>query len=82
MALSIKNPEADDLARELAARTGTGLTEAVLLALREQLRRTPRTQEADLATELLAIGARCSALPVLDPRTAEEILDDEAGEWP
>ena len=34
MALSIKHPEADRLARELAAATGENLTEAVLKALR------------------------------------------------
>jgi antitoxin VapB len=39
MALSIKNPEADRLARELAAATGETLTEAVLNALRERLTR-------------------------------------------
>ena len=39
MALSIKHPEADQLARELARETGETLTEAVLLALRERLER-------------------------------------------
>ena len=39
MAFSIKNPEADRLARELAAATGESLTEAVLKALEERLRR-------------------------------------------
>ena len=81
MALSIKNPEADRLARELAAATGESLTEAVLKALRERLRhqqgraRTPRLRE-----ELRAIRERCARLPVLDPRSAEEILGyDERG---
>jgi hypothetical protein len=32
MALSIKDPEADRLARELAARTGETLTEAIVVA--------------------------------------------------
>jgi antitoxin VapB len=39
MALNIKHPDADRLARELAARTGESLTDAVLNALRERLRR-------------------------------------------
>ena len=42
MAFSIKDPEADRLARELAARTGEGLTEAVI-------RRPARTTRADEA---------------------------------
>ncbi|MCB9530155.1 MAG: type II toxin-antitoxin system VapB family antitoxin, partial [Myxococcales bacterium] len=39
MALSIKNDEADRLARELAALTGESLTEAVVVSLRERLAR-------------------------------------------
>lgn len=76
MALSIKHPEADRLARELAQRTGESLTEAVLNALRERLRReTGRAQVPRLAEELAAIRRRCSSLPVLDPRAADEIVD-------
>ena len=37
MALSVKNPEADQLARKLSGVTGLSLTDAVLKALREQL---------------------------------------------
>lgn len=81
MALSIKDPEADRLARELAARTGETLTEAVVVALRERLaREAGRTRSIPLREELAAIRRRCAALPVLDARTAEEILGyDERG---
>lgn len=81
VALSIKHPEADRLARELAHRTGESLTEAVLNALRERLRReTGRAEVPKLAEELSAIRRRCSALPVLDPRPADDILGyDERG---
>ena len=75
MALSIKDPEADRLARELAARTGETLTEAVVVALRERLaRETGRTRSIPLREELAAIRRRSAALPVLDTRTADEIL--------
>lgn len=75
MALSIKDPEADRLARELAARTGESLTEAVLVALRERLaRETGRTRSIPLREELAAIRRRCAALPVVDNRSADEIL--------
>lgn len=75
MALSIKDPEADRLARELAARTGETLTEAIVVALRERLaRETGRTRAIPLSEELSAIRRRCAALPVLDTRTADEIL--------
>lgn len=81
MALSIKHPEADRLARELAARTGETLTEAVVIALRERLaRQAGRTRVVPLREELAAIRRRCASLPVLDERTPEEILGyDEHG---
>jgi antitoxin VapB len=80
MALSIKHPEADRLARQLAETTGEGITEAVLTALRERLARVKNTRRRKLADELRAIGERVAAMPVLDPRTPEEILDyDDRG---
>ena len=81
MALSIKNPEAERLARALAARTGETITEAVLVALRERLKRQQgRSGVRRLKEELLEIGRRCAALPVLDARSPEEILGyDEIG---
>ena len=39
MALSIKDPETDRLARELAKTTGESITEAIRAALRERLER-------------------------------------------
>lgn len=75
MALSIKDPEADRLARELAARTGETLTEAIVVALRERLaRETGRSRGLQLGDELAAIRRRCAALPVLDPRSEDDIL--------
>lgn len=81
MALSIKHPEADRLARELAARTGETLTDAVLNALRERLRRQEgRLQPRRLRDQIREIRKRCSALPVLDDRGPDEILGyDETG---
>lgn len=81
MALSIKDPEADRLARELAARTGETLTEAVVVALRERLARTTgRGGVVPLHEELAAIRRRCASLPMVDRRAPEEILGyDERG---
>jgi len=81
MPLSIKDPAADRLARELAHATGESITTAVAVALSERLERVrglPRGR--DLAGELTAIALRCAALPVLDDRPDEEILGyDEHG---
>ncbi|MBZ5620416.1 MAG: type II toxin-antitoxin system VapB family antitoxin [Acidobacteriia bacterium] len=80
--LHIDNPEADELARLLAKRTGRGITEVVIHALREQLKREEGTSSPDLAEALMEIGRHCAALPDRDLRSAEEILGyDERGVW-
>lgn len=79
MALSIKDPEADRLARELAALTGVSLTETVVNALREQLLRVQgRAGAPRLGEELTVIRRRCATLPVMDDRSADEILGYDA----
>lgn len=81
MALSIKDEEADRLARRLAAATGETLTQAVMVALRERLLRVERQRQPyRLQDELMAIGRRCAALPETDSRSADEIIGyDEYG---
>jgi antitoxin VapB len=75
MALSIKDPEADRLARELASRTGESLTVAVTNALRERLvRQQGRQHGVPLADRLRAIRERCARLTVIDGRPPNEIL--------
>jgi antitoxin VapB len=80
MALSIKDPEADRLAREVAKATGETLTAAVVQSLRERLARVKRRQRRHLSAEILEIGRRCAGLPVQDARSPEEIIGyDERG---
>lgn len=75
MSLSIKHPEADHLARELAEVTGESITEAVLESLRERLQRKRALwQGPSLLEEITAIQNRLARLPILDSRSAEEIL--------
>jgi len=75
MALSLKDPEVDRLAREVAARTGETLTAAVTVALKERLARLKGTRRRrPLRDDLREIGRRCAALPTLDDRPADEIL--------
>jgi antitoxin VapB len=75
MALSVKNPEADHLAREVAARTGETLTTAVVVALRERLARLRgRPKRPGLREQLREIARRCSELPTIDDRAADDIL--------
>ncbi len=75
MALNIKDPTAERIARELAAATGEGLTAAVRRAVEERLQRVRRDRgRGGLKDELLAIGAHCAGLPQLDDRAPDEIL--------
>jgi antitoxin VapB len=75
MGLNIEHPEADRLARELAHATGESVTDAVLRALRERLsREREKGPNSNLRDRLRAIRKRCSALPVLDNRSPEEIV--------
>jgi antitoxin VapB len=75
VALSIKDPQTEALARRLARRTGESLTVATRRALEERLRRVGYEDGRQaLQEELSAIRLRVKALPVLDARSAEDIL--------
>ena len=75
MALSIKHPEADRLARALARTTGETLTDAIINALRERLRRElGKTHGPRLGDEIRAIRQRCAAMPAKDHRTSDVML--------
>jgi antitoxin VapB len=76
MPLNIKDPITEKSVRELAAITGETVTTAVRRAAEERLQRVRGDgSRRSLASELLEIGRRCAALPDLDTRTADEILD-------
>jgi antitoxin VapB len=74
MAISIKDPETDRLARALAAATGESLTTAIRRALEERLEREAQRSRRGIAVEIRRIQERLARLPVLDPRPDEEIL--------
>jgi antitoxin VapB len=75
MVLSIKDPEADRLARNLAALTGESLTDAVKAALRDRLAREQRRRGKRLdRAKLDAIVASIAALPVVDNRSPDELI--------
>jgi antitoxin VapB len=81
MALSIKDPETERLARALAKRTGESLTIATRRAIEERLRRVGGTaRRAALLEDLAASRRRWSAMGVMDARSADDIIGfDENG---
>jgi antitoxin VapB len=84
MAISLKDPETDRLAREVAAVTCETLTAAIRNALSERLERErlKRGEALDLAARLRKIGEHLANLSVLDPRSPDEIIGyDETGMW-
>ena len=62
MTLSIKDSEADAIARQLSEKTGESLTVAVKRALQERLEREAgRVASQGMADRLLGIGRLCAA---------------------
>lgn len=79
MALNIKDPETDRLARELALATGESITVATRVAIEERLVRT-RSKRAGPANDLRAIIERGRARATVDDRSEAAILGyDEHG---
>jgi antitoxin VapB len=75
MPLSIKNPETEQLAREISKETGESLTDAITIALRDRLQRVRGRRHAkNLVQEVDDILHRVDALPALDDRSEDEIL--------
>ena len=85
MALSIKNREVEELARELARITKKPITEAVRDSLKREVERAKVIAAAGIhrdgmAERLMAIGREVAAMPTLNDMTDDEILGyDEFG---
>ena len=76
MALSIRNSQAEQLAREVATISGENLTQAIIHALEERLVRLKgRRTTSNLMQEIMIISQRCRSIPDIDQRSPEEILD-------
>ena len=76
MALSIRNPIAEKLAREVAKQSGESITQAIVHALEDRLERLRgRRTIVETKAEILRISKRCKSLPERDSRKPDEILD-------
>jgi antitoxin VapB len=81
MPINIDDLETENLARELASRTGESLELALKRALEQRLRYVcPALQNDVLLEELARIRKTWAALPVLDTKTPDDIISyDENG---
>ena len=71
MALSIKNMEVEQLARELARRRRVSVTEAIRQSLEREVARerlVPRDETSDLFQRLMAISDRAGKIPEREER--------------
>lgn len=75
MALSIKNPEVERLARELAEITGENLTEVICNALKQRFQKeSGRKQPATISDEIRRMQERVDRLPRRDHRSDDELI--------
>ncbi len=73
MSLTLQNPDVERLARDVAARTGEQLEQAVLNALQEKLTRLSISDKLSLAAEALSTDYEND-----EELTAFSVLDSEA----
>ena len=75
MAFSIKNPETDRLAKELAKATGESLTTAVTVAIKDRLGRLSGGKTSPrIVAEIRKVQDYVASLPNQDVRSADEII--------
>jgi antitoxin VapB len=76
MAMNIKNPEAERLAREVAQLNGETITTAIVVALKERLERQQwEIERAGRMEWLKRISAETAAI-MNDGRTSKELMDE------
>jgi antitoxin VapB len=75
MALSIRNPRAEKLAREISAISGKNITQVIINALEDQIERLQsQWRYPDTVNEIMNISKRCKSIRDIDKRSPDEIL--------
>jgi len=72
--MNIKSPKVDELVRRLARLTGEDVETALERAIEERLSRVAPTEQGDRRAAMQRFFDRVSQMPVLDARSADEIL--------
>ena len=80
MGINIKHDAYEQAIRELAASRGLSLTDAIGMAVCNELDRDrQKDRAADFMQRVREVQAAFAAAPILDPRPYREILYDEDG---
>jgi antitoxin VapB len=83
MAILIKDPETDRIVRELAARTGETITEAVRKAAEERTKNLPETQLGRVnRVQLAALLAEIQRYANVDNRAPDDIIGYDSSGLP
>ena len=79
MGMNIKDPQVHAMAKELAERRGSSVTDAVRQALAAELSRMtgpgPDQMRSARLEAIRQLQARVRELPIRDPRSSEELQD-------
>jgi antitoxin VapB len=80
MAININNPEADELTRKFAKLEGVGITEAIVIAMKEAIERRRRTetplQTADRLRRKHGVSLNDTARRPLPKSAFDDLWDD------
>ncbi len=76
MTISIRDPQVDHMVRRAALRTGKPITTVVKDAMSDYLARLGPADEEWRAQQLRELLDEMDSCPVVDPRSAKEIMDD------
>jgi antitoxin VapB len=76
VALSLKNPETERLAKELARMTGESITVAVTIAVKERLDRAEKAKKREGRMEWLERITKETAAMMDDGKTSSELIDE------
>ncbi len=76
MAIYIANPEAEELARELAAQTGETITDVVIAALRDRRDRLREPTRAERLHRLREITEQSAAIIAKRPIDFDDLYDE------
>jgi antitoxin VapB len=74
MKVVIDDPEFDQAVKELVAATGETEYVSLKIAVRERLDRVTRRSAKEYMAKIREITSRVAELPVLDTRSADEII--------
>lgn len=78
MAFHVRDPKTDSLVRELARKRGCGITEAIQLAVAEELRR--EAEKTPMRERIRALQDEVAAMPRTGLKADKAFFDDLSGD--